>query len=148
MLHRATRIAMIAGIAAAAALPRQLAADPPDCQCETFINQLDKTFKDGDHGCMFWHKNNPHLTHVATKVAGLKDVPGDGKGYQVGCTKVDPNLKTGKAEEFEEGWQGGCASDMSKCTLKYKSPTELEKYANSCDCDIYRNGATPETEFL
>ena len=122
MMYRNLRAAMISGIAAAAALPRQLdGKDPPPCACETFINgmMLDKDggYKPGTHACMRWHKNNPHLSHVVSEVEGLPEVPGDGKGYQVACSHTDKNIRHGLAEEFEEEWQGGCADDMAKCTI-------------------------------
>ena len=125
------RAVMIGSIGAVAALPRQLAADPPLCMCETYLNGLDATqikeAKTPMHGCMAWRKNNPHLSHdpLGGDFVQMGDVFNDpsagwkpgGKGQQVACTKADPGLKTGAAEEFDKGWQGGCPSDTVKCTL-------------------------------
>ena len=55
-------------------------------------------------------------------MAGLPEPPTDGKGgfakgYQAQCSPADKNIRIGLAEEFDEGWQGGCPDDMVKCTL-------------------------------
>ena len=78
---------------------------------------------DAKHACMKYHKNNAFLSAIKALPADstLPKPEGPG-GEQMQCILVDPNMKTGAAIEYEEGWQGGCAQEFTKCTFKWQEP--------------------------
>lgn len=140
----------------------------PICVCDTFYHGLTTETPAGTQACMKWAFNNPHYTdnlfleragnvedmHPKGArlqrqgdikfgyVGGTQPEPPPGPGYQIACMPADKNIRVGRPEEFAEGWQGGCPSDMDKCMIA-PVPAQPILQESDCGCDFYQNGAHP-----
>lgn len=139
----------------------------PTCVCDTFYHGLTTETPAGTQACMQWAFNNPHYTDNLfleragnpeemvylngagrlkqgnnAYAGGTQPEPPPGLGYQIACMPADKNIRVGRPEEFAEGWQGGCPSDMDKCMIA-PVPAQSLLQESDCGCDFYQNGAHP-----